>query len=223
MHAAYVAGILDGEGCLTVGLNKKARTCDARVYVGMTIKALAILQSLNQEFGGTLRVESRAFPLRPVPDPSVKFKGTPREAGWRRCGQMSEPDGIRFTPWPHEEYPSWSVPALEAAKCVAKQGDEAFDRLHLRLYEAFFTESRNIADPAEVQRIVAAAGADMDRFAADYAAGLGREALIGDFEAARAQHAEQVIPTVIVVETGRTLVGLADVATYRAAIEEARA
>lgn len=136
---------------------------------------------------------------------------------------MSEPDGIRFTPWPHEGYPTWSLPALEAAKCVAKQGDEAFDRLHLRLYEAFFTESRDIADPVEVQRIVAASGADMDRFAADYAAGIGREALLSDYEAARAEHGVQAIPAVIVVETGRALVGLADLATYRAAVQEALA
>ncbi len=106
----------------------------------------------------------------------MKFKGTPREAGWRRCGQMSEPDGIYFTPWPHEEYPIWSVPALETAKCVAKQGDEAFDRLHLRPYEAAVTE-----------------------------------------------HGVQAIPAVVVVETGRALVGLADLATYRAAVQEAQA
>ena len=106
----------------------------------------------------------------------MKFKGTPREAGWRRCGQMSEPDGIYFTPWPHEEYPTWSVPALETAKCVAKQGDEAFDRLHLRPYAAAVTE-----------------------------------------------HGVQAIPVVVVVETGRSLVGLADLATYRAAVQEAQA
>jgi len=106
----------------------------------------------------------------------VKFKGTPREAGWRRCGQMSELDGIYFTPWLHEEYPTWSVPTLETAKCVAKQGDEAFDRLHLRPYEAAVTE-----------------------------------------------HGVQAIPAVVVVETGRALVGLADLATYRAAVQEAQA
>src|SRR5207244_9094422 len=89
---------------------------------------------------------------------------------------MSSADGIRFTPWPHAELPGFSLPALEAAKCVAKQGDELFERVHRGLYEAFFTHSRNIADPEAVAAIVAAAGADMERFAADFEAGGGRGA-----------------------------------------------
>lgn len=55
MDAAYVAGILDGEGCLTIGRNKKALTYDARVYVGMTSKALCVLTELHQRFGGSLK------------------------------------------------------------------------------------------------------------------------------------------------------------------------
>ena len=43
MDDAYVAGILDGEGCLTIGHNKMVNTYDARVYVGMTVKAKHIL------------------------------------------------------------------------------------------------------------------------------------------------------------------------------------
>src|SRR3989442_14730211 len=93
---------------------------------------------------------------------------------------MSSADGIRFTPWPHAELPGWSLPALEAAKCVAKQGDELFERVHRGLYEAFFTHSRNIADPEAVAAIVAAAGADMERVAADFEAGVGRGGGIRD-------------------------------------------
>ena len=128
-------------------------------------------------------MESRAFPLRPVADPSVRFAGTYRAEAWRRCGAI-------------------------------------FARLHLRLYEAFFTESRNIADREEVMRIVAEAGCDMARFAADYASGIGREAVQSDFEAAMAEGVRS-IPTVIVAATGRSLVGLADLTGYRAAVEAA--
>src|SRR2546426_3678431 len=102
---------------------------------------------------------------------------------------------------------------MEAVKCVAKQGDELFERVHRGLYEAFFTHSRNIADPEAVAAIVAAAGADMERFAADFEAGIGREAVIGDYEAAVS--GVRSIPTVIVADTGRALVGLADYAVYR--------
>jgi predicted DsbA family dithiol-disulfide isomerase len=178
---------------------------------------------LQESWGGDLSIEHRAFPLRPAPEAAVIFKGTYREAGWERCGRMSAPDGITFTPWPHGEMPNWSLPALEAAKCAATQGDEIFERAHLGLYEAFFTRSLNIGDPAVVAGIVAGTGADMPRFTADVASGLGREAVLSDYERAVTEHRVRSIPTVIVPETGRALAGLADYATYEAAVKEAAA
>lgn len=161
--------------------------------------------------------------MRPAPDRSVTFQGTYREQAWRRCGSMAAADGIRFTPWPHDEFAGWSLPALEAAKCVRKQSDELFRRVDLRLFEAFFTDSRNIADPVEVIRIVSECGVDVERFVADYRAGLGREAVVHDYEAAVTEHGVRSIPTLIVPETGQALVGLADLAGYRALVEEAAA
>jgi predicted DsbA family dithiol-disulfide isomerase len=178
---------------------------------------------LQESWGPSLTIEHRAFPLRPAPAAAVTFKGSYREAGWARCGQMSAPDGITFTPWPHGEMPNWSLPALEAAKCAAKQGDEIFERADVALYEAYFTRSRNIADPAVVARIVADAGADMARFNADVESGLGRHAVVSDYERAVSEHGVRSIPTVIVPETGRVLVGLADYATYEAAVQEVAA
>ena len=154
--------------------------------------------------------------------PAVSFKGTYREDGWRRCGQMAAADGITFTPWPHPQMPNWSLPALEAAKCVARQGDELLERVDLALFEAFFTHSRNIADAAVVREIVAGVGADLRRFDADLESGAGREAVVKDYEAAVAEGVRS-IPTVIVPQTGRALVGLVDAAMYRAAVEEATA
>jgi len=171
--------------------------------------------------GADLVVEHRAFPLRPEPAEAVPFKGTYREAGWRRCNQMSEGDGIVFNPWPHATLPGWSLPALEAAKVVAKQGEEVFERVHMALYEAFFTRSLNIADATALEAIVAEHGADPARFRADREAGFARAAVLADYEAAVNEHAVRAIPTVIVPETGRAIVGLADLSVYRSAIEEA--
>jgi predicted DsbA family dithiol-disulfide isomerase len=134
---------------------------------------------------------------------------------------MSAGDGIVFTPWPREDYPNCSMPALEAAKCAAKQGDEVFERLHVRLYEAFFTRSVNIAEPVELERVVAEAGVDMARFASDFRAGAGRTAVMADYEAAVHEHGVRSIPTVIFPATGRALVGLADLEQYRRAAFEA--
>ena len=154
--------------------------------------------------------------------PAVSFKGTYREEGWRRCAQMAAADGVTFTPWPHAQMPNWSLPALEAAKCVARQGDALFERVDIALFEAFFTHSRNIADPAVVREIVAGIGADLAQFDADLESGAGHEAVVKDYEAAVAEGVRS-IPTVIVAETRRALVGLVDATMYRAAVEEAAA
>lgn len=134
---------------------------------------------------------------------------------------MSAEDDLVFTPWPHPTMPNWSVPALQAAKCVAVQGADLFERVHLALFEAYFSRSRNIADPNEVAAVVAECGADMARFAADVEAGVGRDAILTEYEAAGQEHGVRAIPTVVVPATGRILVGLVDAATYRAAVEEA--
>ena len=63
----------------------------------------------------------------------------------------------------------------------------------------------------------------MERFIADYRAGIGREAVVSDYETAVTEHGVRSIPTVIVPETGRALVGLADIADYRALVEDAAA
>ena len=151
----------------------------------------------------------------------MRFRGTYREQGWRRCAEMSAADGIAFTPWPHAELPGFSLPALEAAKCVARQGEEVFERVHLALYEAFFTRSLDIAEPAVLAGVVAGCGADVERFTRDLEGGTARAAVTADYEGAVTEHGVRAIPTVVFPETGRTLVGLADTAVYRAAIEEA--
>src|SRR5687768_9740704 len=172
--------------------------------------------------GDRLVVEERAFPLRPAPERGVPFIGTYREAGWKRCDEMSRGDGVTFTSWPHAEMPGWSRHELEAAKCVAKQSDAAFRIVHLALFRAYFTKSRNIGDPNEVIRIVGETGVDLDRFVADYRSGIGRDAVVADFEAAVNEHGVRSIPTVIVPRTGAYLVGLTDAESYRTAIEDAR-
>src|SRR5262245_50976962 len=102
---------------------------------------------------------------------------------------MAQGDDIEFVPWTRDDYPNWSLPALEAAKCVAREGAEAVERVHLRLYEAFFTHGRNIADPEEVAAIVGESGADMARFLADYRRGDARDEVIADYRGAVEEHA----------------------------------
>ena len=176
------------------------------------------LRKLRDEFPDRFVVEWRAYPLRPAPDPSARFEGTYREAAWARCQTLARGDGVTINRWSGATYPNWSLPALEAAKCVARHDAEAFERVHLRLYEAFFTHGRNIADRDEVTAIVRESGADMRRFAAAYASGEARDEVLHDYEEAVAQHGVRAIPTVLIGT--RRLVGLTELAEYRKATEE---
>ena len=168
--------------------------------------------------GGRLSIDWKAFPLRPAPDPSVTFKGTYREEAWKRCAAMAEPDGIVFTMWSRNDYPTWSLPALEAAKCVALQGEETFRRLHLRLYEAFFTRGVNISVPEEVSQVVRESGADMTRFLADYESGKARDRVLHDYEEAVTREGVRAIPTII-GDGGQRVVGLVSALEYRRVLE----
>lgn len=57
LTAAYVAGLIDGEGCLSVNQGKTAKgtpTYTARCDVGMTVKALPLLKALQAQYGGSV-------------------------------------------------------------------------------------------------------------------------------------------------------------------------
>ena len=178
------------------------------------------LRRLQEELGDRLSIEWKAFPLRPVPDPSVTFKGTYREAAWKRCRTQAEPDGIVYILWSRDDYPNWSLPALEAAKCVALQGAEVFERLHLKLYEAFFSRGLNIANRDDLMTVVKESGADVERFVADLESGKARAWVLQDYEEAVTRAGVRAIPTVQ-LDDGRRIVGLVDFAEYRRIIDGA--
>ena len=176
------------------------------------------LRQLQAELGDRLALRWRAFPLRPSPDPAATFTGTYREEGWRRCRELARDTGVSFRMWERPDFPTCSMPALEAAKCVALQGEALFEALHLRLYEAFFGDGVNIGVPEEVVGVVGGVpGLDVTRFLADYGAGKGRQAVLDDYEAAVHEHGVRAIPTVI-LDTGRRIVGAVALAEYRRAI-----
>jgi len=171
------------------------------------------LRKLKQELGDRLVIRWRPFPLRPVPDPTATFKGTYREEAWRRCQALAGDAGVEFRLWEREDFPTSSLPALEAAKCAALQGEEAFERLHLALYEAFFTRGVNIGRPEKVLEVVREAGLDMERFQADYETGQAREWVLADYEEAVRTHGVRAIPTVLF--DGKRIVGAVPLEEYR--------
>lgn len=126
---------------------------------------------------------------------------------------MSAPDGVLFTMWVRDDYPTWSLPALEAAKCVALQGDEAFERVHLLLFEAFFTKGINIGQREEVIQVVRGASVDMDRFLKNYDAGTARAQVLKEYEEALTTYHVNSIPTVI-FDGGQKVIGATSLDEY---------
>ena len=126
---------------------------------------------------------------------------------------MSAPDGVKFTMWARDDFPTWSLPALEAAKCVALQGDEAFERVHLLLFEAFFSKEINIGKREEVIEVVRGAGVDMDRFLKDYDAGTARALVLKEYEEALTTYRVNSIPTVI-FDGGQEIIGATSLDEY---------
>ena len=171
------------------------------------------LRKLKQELGDRLVIRWRPFPLRPVPDPTATFKGTYREEAWRRCRALAGDAGVEFRMWEREDFPAWSLPALEAAKCAALQGEAAFERLHLALYAAFFSRGVNIGVAEEVLEVVRGTGLDMERFQSDYATGKARASVLADYEEAVRAHGVRAIPTVLF--DGQRIVGAVTLDEYR--------
>jgi predicted DsbA family dithiol-disulfide isomerase len=161
---------------------------------------------LQERFGDRLGIERRAFPLRPGPDRSVTFRGTKREASWRHMQSMVEPEGMAWKMWDRDDYPHWSLPALEAAKCAALQSQAAFEDLHFRLFRGFFEHGVNIANLEELLTLVRQAPLDYSRFVEDFDRGVARRAVLDDYEEAVNTHMIYAIPTVMLPD-GERVVG----------------
>lgn len=171
------------------------------------------------QYGGQLQIERRAFPLRPGPQAPTPFRGTRREATWRRIAAMVQPDGIDWKLWERDDYPHWSLPALEAAKCAALQSPEAAADLHFRLFRGFFEEGVNIARPEELLALVRQAPLDFERFLADFTAGQGRQAVLDDYNTAVTVDMVDAIPTVIFNDEA-PIVGAVPIDVYAKVLEK---
>ena len=116
---------------------------------------------------------------------------------------MVEADGIAWKMWQRDDYPHWSLPALEAAKCAALQSGQAFDDMHFRLFRGFFEQGVNIARPEEILTLARQAPLDYERFVADFDSGITRRAVLDEYEEAVNTYMVYAIPTVVFNEQER--------------------
>ena len=56
MTDAYAAGLVDGEGCLTITKDQRKGLFYVRIDLGMSLRSLGLLNGLKAEYGGTVRM-----------------------------------------------------------------------------------------------------------------------------------------------------------------------
>jgi predicted DsbA family dithiol-disulfide isomerase len=171
------------------------------------------LRRLEAEFPGRVEIVWKSYLLRPEPSERrdlVKFRAYTE--GWAK--PAAEPDGGTFRVWESDAGPpSHSVPPHTVARAAAEIGREAFDRVHERLFRAYFAENRDITEERtlrEIWRECALPDAAFDRSGA------------ADIEAAvRADHAEATelgvhgVPAVRIEPNPIATVGAHSIDVYR--------
>ena len=149
---------------------------------------------------------------------------TPHSRTSRAAAAEAEPDA-HFEPWaPDKAYISSSLPALEAAKCAALQGPDAFQAYHSALFRAMFVDSIDISDYKELTALAAREGLDPDRFRHDLDGGQQKVAVIGEHLEMVMEHGEAPSGLPLVLIEGREpIVGAAPADLYVRILERALA
>jgi len=155
------------------------------------------LRDIRQAYGERVRVHWRAFPLIPGEQPDRRVTQKTRD-GWQRVG-AEEPGACFVPPALDAPLPSSSIPALTAAKSAERQGDDAFERFHDRLFTALFRDTLDIGRPDVLRRLARETALDLARFEADYA-GEAYEAVLRDCAEGAAWFGVSGLPTVILDE-----------------------
>ena len=173
------------------------------------------LRDIQQAYGDRVRVHWRTFPLIPGEQPDRRVTQKTRD-GRQRVG-AEEPRACFVPPPIDAPLPASSIPALTAAKCAERQGADAFERFHARLFTAHFRDNLDIGRPDVLRSLAHETALDLARFDADYA-GEAYEAVLHDCAEGAAWFGVSGLPTVILNEK-LSLVGAVPTERYRLLID----
>lgn len=122
------------------------------------------VDELKRRMGDAIDVQWKSFLLRTEPKTTSLEKFTQYTESWARPAEM-EPNAKFTTPWASGATPpSSSFPAQMAWKASAHFGDEAQQRYHHALLDAYFVQNRNISDGPELAQIAHECDIDKDEF-----------------------------------------------------------
>jgi predicted DsbA family dithiol-disulfide isomerase len=178
----------------------------------------ARVRRLEEEFGDALRVEWRAFLLRPTPHSRTLEKFRAYTQSWLR--PAGEAEATEFRPWASDEGPpSHSIPAHAVAKAAAALGSDAFRAMHDRLLRAYFAENRDITDEHVERTLWREVGLADGAFDVS-AAPSTQAAIIAEHQDALA-HGVNGVPAIMMVGNDVPVVGAMPLDSYRRWIRRA--
>ena len=173
------------------------------------------LEDIRRSYGDQVTIHWRTFPLIPGEQPDRRVTEKTREG--RRRAASEEPRASFVPPAVDTPLPASSMPALTAAKCAERQGDEAFRRFHERLFTAHFRDNLDIGRHDVLRAIAREISLDLARFDADFS-GDAYEAVLRDCAEGAAWFGVSALPSVILNEK-LSLVGAVPTERYRLLID----
>lgn len=181
-----------------------------------------VLRRLRDEMSDRVTVEWRAFELRPEPVPTLDPESGYLDDVWARAVMpMAEERGVEIRRPPVQPR---SREALETAEFAREKG--AFDRVHGRLFEAFFREGRDLGDREVLAGVAESAGLSGDELEAALREDRYTEKVLQDQVEARelgvsGVPALFVAPPDVPLEEARVVEGAQPYDTVRRAVLEA--
>lgn len=95
----------------------------------------------------------------------------------------NEENEVIFSAWkPNQPYPSSSVPAQVAARCAAQQGTQTFEKYHMAVFKAFFTECQNIYNRDILLNLAQKTNLDIEKFASSFDNRYGFDEIMAEHE-----------------------------------------
>ena len=133
------------------------------------------VDELKRRMGDTIEVQWKSFLLRTEPKVTTLEKFTAYTESWQRPADM-EPSAKFTTPWASGATPpSSSFPAQMAWKASAHFGDQAQQRYHHALLDAYFVQNRDISSgPAFVELFTEQHDSLREMVAAEHNDAIGR-------------------------------------------------
>ena len=137
--------------------------------------------------------------------------------GRKRAGEL-EP-ALHFNLWPEDKLmPLSSLPALKAAKAAQTQGEEAFERMHKLLFQAYFVDNQDISDEVILEGIAHQAELNLAKFRKARQSSAIHDQIMQEYAEATDKYDINGVPTVLF--NGYPMTGAVDTDIYRQAIKQ---